>query len=190
MKVCVFGAGAVGGYFGLRASSKWNSAFDDGHCNSNNECTREGQDLTDSARSAAVLANVFVGAGVVLVGGGAALYFTLYGYLIIAGKVQQPFGDFLVKSAKIALIGALALNAGNYLALVVETLKGLEAALAAAVGSGGTGTIYGTLDATLGQGVTEPVGIVTSVGQQRLGSGERIDQQRRPFVVAHLPFAE
>ncbi len=67
---------AVGGYFGLRASSKWNSAFDDGHCNSNNECTREGQDLTDSARSAAVLANVFVGAGVVLVGGGAALYFT------------------------------------------------------------------------------------------------------------------
>ena len=82
---------------------------------------------------------------------GAALYFTLYGYLIIAGKVQQPFGDFLVKSAKIALIGALALNAGNYLALVVETLKGLEAALAAAVGSGGTGTIYGTLDATLGQ---------------------------------------
>lgn len=84
---------------------------------------------------------------------GAALYFTLYGYLIIAGKVQQPFGDFLVKSAKIALIGALALNVGNYLALVVETLKGLEAALAAAVGSGGTGTIYGTLDATLGQGM-------------------------------------
>lgn len=84
---------------------------------------------------------------------GAALYFTLYGYLIIAGKVQQPFGDFLVKSTKIALIGALALNAGNYLALVVETLTGLEAALEAAVGSGGTGTIYGTLDATLGQGM-------------------------------------
>ncbi|HMR10822.1 MAG TPA: hypothetical protein PKA88_33825, partial [Polyangiaceae bacterium] len=67
---------AVGGYFGLRANSKWNSAFDDGHCKSNNVCTAEGQDLTDSARSAAVLANIFVGAGVVLVGGGAALYFT------------------------------------------------------------------------------------------------------------------
>lgn len=84
---------------------------------------------------------------------GAALYFTLYGYLIIAGKVQQPFGDFLVKSTKFALIGALALNAGNYLALIVETLKGLEAALAAAVGSGGADTIYGTLDATLGKGM-------------------------------------
>ncbi|MEZ4223468.1 MAG: hypothetical protein R3B13_21150 [Polyangiaceae bacterium] len=66
----------VGAYFGLRANSEWNSAFDDGHCGSNNVCTAEGQDLTDSARSAAVLANIFVGAGVVLVGGGAALYFT------------------------------------------------------------------------------------------------------------------
>ena len=31
---------------------------------------------------------------------GAALYFTLYGYLIIAGKVQQPFGDFLSRARR------------------------------------------------------------------------------------------
>lgn len=38
--------------------------------------------------------------------------------------------------------------------------------------------------------MAEPVGIVAPVGEQRLGLGERIDHQRRPFVVAHLPFAE
>lgn len=45
-------------------------------------------------------------------------------------------------------------------------------------------------DATLGQGVTEPVGIVAPISQQRLGFGERIDHQRGALVVAHLPFAE
>ena len=45
-------------------------------------------------------------------------------------------------------------------------------------------------DATLGQGVTEPVGIIAPVGEQCPGLGEGIDHQRRPFVVAHLPFAE
>jgi hypothetical protein len=66
----------VGGYFGLRAKSKWNGAFDDGHCNADtNTCDATGQDQTDSARSAATLSNVFIGAGVVLAAGGAALWF-------------------------------------------------------------------------------------------------------------------
>jgi hypothetical protein len=66
----------VGGYFGLRASSKWNGAFDDGHCNSStNKCDSTGQEQTDQARSAATLSNVFIGAGVVLAAGGAALWF-------------------------------------------------------------------------------------------------------------------
>jgi len=66
----------VGTYFGLRASSKWNGAFDDGHCNSStNQCDAAGQDQTDQARSAATLSNVFIGAGVVLAAGGAALWF-------------------------------------------------------------------------------------------------------------------
>ena len=67
---------AVGGFFGLRASSKWNSAFDDGHCSSSDDsCDSEGQELTDDARSAAVLSNVFIGAGAVLTAGGVAMWF-------------------------------------------------------------------------------------------------------------------
>jgi len=66
---------AVGGYFGLRAKSKWDGAFDDGHCDSaSNVCDATGQDQTDQARSAATLSNVFVGAGAVLAAGGVALW--------------------------------------------------------------------------------------------------------------------
>lgn len=72
--VGVVGLG-LGSYFGLRAKSKWDSAFEGGHCDSSNVCDAEGQDRADEARSAAVLSNVFVGAGAVLVAGGAALWF-------------------------------------------------------------------------------------------------------------------
>jgi hypothetical protein len=66
----------VGGFFGLRASSKWNGAFDDGHCSSSdNTCDATGQELTDEARDAAVLSNVFIGTGAVLTAGGLALFF-------------------------------------------------------------------------------------------------------------------
>lgn len=66
----------IGTYFGLRASSKWNGAFDDGHCRSSDDtCTPTGQEQTEDARDAAVLANVFFGAGIVLTAGGAALWF-------------------------------------------------------------------------------------------------------------------
>ena len=58
---------AVGGYFGLRAKSKWDGAFDEGHCDSSsNVCDSQGQDMTDQARSAAMLSNVFIGAGAAL----------------------------------------------------------------------------------------------------------------------------
>lgn len=67
---------AVGGYFGLRATSKWNDAFDNGHCESQtNSCDARGQELTDQSRSAAVASNVAVGVGGALVATGVALWF-------------------------------------------------------------------------------------------------------------------
>jgi hypothetical protein len=65
----------VGGYFGLRASSKWNSAFEDGHCNADtNVCNAEGQDQTESARSSATLSNIFIGAGAAVAAGGVVMW--------------------------------------------------------------------------------------------------------------------
>ncbi len=66
----------VGSVFGLSARSKWNEAFDDGHCSDANVCSAEGQALTDDARSAATKANIFVGAGVAIAAVGAYLWFT------------------------------------------------------------------------------------------------------------------
>lgn len=75
---------AVGGYFGLRAKSKWDGAFDDGHCASaTNVCDATGQEQTDQARSAATLSNVFIGAGAVLAAGGVTLW-------LLAPKERAP----------------------------------------------------------------------------------------------------
>ena len=65
----------VGGYFGLRASSKWDGAFDDGHCNADtNVCDSEGQEQTESARSSATLSNIFIGAGAAVAAGGVVMW--------------------------------------------------------------------------------------------------------------------
>lgn len=45
-------------------------------------------------------------------------------------------------------------------------------------------------DASLGQGVSEPVGVIGSVGQQLLGSRQAVDHEGGALVVAHFPFRE
>ncbi|HUS33288.1 MAG TPA: PEGA domain-containing protein [Kofleriaceae bacterium] len=75
------GAGAValvtGVSFGFAARDSWQSAFDDGLCNRTTlECTPEGQDLTRTARTRALVANIVGGAGIAMLAGGAILYLT------------------------------------------------------------------------------------------------------------------
>lgn len=64
---------AVGGYFGIRARSKWNES--ESHC-PQNVCDDTGKSLSDDARTSARLADVAVGAGLVGVGVAAYLYFS------------------------------------------------------------------------------------------------------------------
>ena len=77
----VGGAGAVafitGVSFGFAARDSWNSAFDDGLCNrATLECTAEGQDLTRTARTRALVANIVGGAGLAMAAAGTVLYLT------------------------------------------------------------------------------------------------------------------
>lgn len=65
------GAGLV---FGALAKSKWDQAFDDGHCTSDNVCTDRGIDLTDQARSRASTATILTVSGLVLAGAGVAVW--------------------------------------------------------------------------------------------------------------------
>jgi hypothetical protein len=64
---------AVGGYFGLRARSKWNDSGP--HC-PQDVCDNVGKTLSDDARTSARLSDVAFGAGVLGVGVAAYLYFT------------------------------------------------------------------------------------------------------------------
>lgn len=78
------------------------------------------------------------------------LFLTLYGYMVMAGRVQEPFKDFLLKSIKIILIATFALNAPFYISSVVDTLNGLEDGLVSALG--GNTNIFAQLDSTLNKG--------------------------------------
>lgn len=84
---------------------------------------------------------------------GVTLYLTLFGYMIIAGKIQQPFQDFMLKAAKIILISAFALNVGNYTGAVKEAFTGLESGLSAALAGGAATNIYETLDNSFNKGL-------------------------------------
>lgn len=82
------------------------------------------------------------------------VYFLLYGYMILLGKIQEPFSDFLVKSAKIIFIGGLALKTDLYLEWVVNFFQGIEESLTQAFSDSGAGSsIYASLDHSLGKGL-------------------------------------
>jgi hypothetical protein len=62
---------------GFAARASWNSAFSDGLCDRGTYlCTPAGQDLADTARTRALIANIVGGAGVALIAAGTVLYFT------------------------------------------------------------------------------------------------------------------
>jgi hypothetical protein len=74
--VGVVGVG-VGGYFGLAAKSKYNSAFDGGNCDrATKACDPFGQSAIHDARSKATVSTILFGAGAGLAVVGAVVFFT------------------------------------------------------------------------------------------------------------------
>lgn len=101
---------------------------------------------------------------------GVTLFITIYGVLVVAGKIQQPFQDFLLKAGKIAIIAAIALNAGNYMSWVVSSIQGLESGLIAAMSGGGnldTSSTYALLDSSIGNAADKAALAMEKVGEKR-----------------------
>ena len=46
------------------------------------------------------------------------------------------------------------------------------------------------LAASFGESMPEPIAVIAAVGKKRFGGRQGIKDQPRPFVIAHLPFAE
>lgn len=80
---------------------------------------------------------------------GVSLYLVIYGYMIITGRVQQPFYDFAIKCVKIIIVAAFSV-AGSYGELS-SAIEGLQKDLVSALG--GSTTIYGALDSAADQGL-------------------------------------
>lgn len=85
---------------------------------------------------------------------GVTLYITIYGYMVMFGKVQEPLTDFFIKAAKIVLIIVFALGAGVYQSNIVESFRGIESGLATIVHNGSSSNIYDVLDNSFSGGAT------------------------------------
>src|SRR5688572_9579886 len=109
--------------------------------------------LTDAYSEAA--SSSLAGAIAPLAMSGVTLFIAVYGALVIAGKIQQPFQDFMVKAAKIIIVGAIALNAGNYMNWVGNAVTGLESGLVTALRPpgvpAGASSTYEQLDMSIGK---------------------------------------
>lgn len=84
---------------------------------------------------------------------GSTLYLAIAGALIIAGYLSNPFWDVVKSCVKIAIVGSIALNAGNYMSWVVGSIDGIQTGLAGALntlGGPSADSIYETLDKSLG----------------------------------------
>lgn len=83
--------------------------------------------------------------------GALSIYLALSGYKLIYGN--ESYSEILIKAAKVVLISALALNSATYLDSVVSAFQGIEEGLTAAFSRGAGGSIYATLDGSLGRGL-------------------------------------
>jgi type IV secretion system protein VirB6 len=102
-----------------------------------------------SATSSNLIAGI---AGLMLAG--VTLYFTVYGYLVMFGHIEEPFLEFLKKAGKILLIVTLALGVGSYQSNIVESFRGLESGLSTMVHHGSAANIYDVLDNSFCGGAT------------------------------------
>ena len=75
---------------------------------------------------------------------GVTLYFTITGYMIMAGRISEPLSDVMIKGVKISLVSMVGLSTGSFLNYVVNGAHDLEAGLLSAIGA--SGSVYELLD--------------------------------------------
>jgi hypothetical protein len=92
---------AIGTVFAISANSKWNDAKSMGPCDDNGVCkTQQGVDLVNDAHSKATIGTIGITAGIVLVGGGAALWF-----LTPSSEVVRPTVSIGPNGAQLGVAG-------------------------------------------------------------------------------------
>lgn len=78
---------------------------------------------------------------------GITIYVMFYGYMVLAGKIQEPMPDFAWNLARFAIVIGVLSNMGTYSTYVNEAVHGLRGFL---VGDEMSGNAYGGIDAKIG----------------------------------------
>lgn len=74
---------------------------------------------------------------------GITIYVMFYGYMVLAGKIQEPMPDFIWNLARFAFVIGILSNMGTYVTTVNETIHGIRGFL---VGDQLSGNAYGGID--------------------------------------------
>lgn len=78
---------------------------------------------------------------------GITIYVMFYGYMVLAGKIQEPIPDFVWNLARFAIVLGVLSNMGTYTTYVNDAVHGLRGFL---VGDETSGNAYGGIDAKIG----------------------------------------
>ena len=79
---------------------------------------------------------------------GIAIYFMITGYMVLAGRIQEPIGDVLIKATKLIIVATIFTQAGS---LAVNGVNGIESMFTSAI-TGGKSSVYAILDDNLNAG--------------------------------------
>lgn len=77
---------------------------------------------------------------------GLTLYIIVFGYMIIAGKIQRPLEDLLWNVGKMTIILGFLENGGSYLGMVNDVVFNLRDGLVQSITDNDSVNIYATLD--------------------------------------------
>lgn len=83
---------------------------------------------------------------------GLTLYILITGYMVVAGRIQDPISDILIKLTKWTIIAFIALNAGTITSYLIGGFNGLEKTILGAFGSDSF-NVYESLDSSLEDGL-------------------------------------
>lgn len=96
---------------------------------------------------------------------GVTLYFTITGYMIMAGRISEPLADVMIKGAKIALIAMVGLSTGDFMTYVAGAATGLEKEFLSAMGSS-SNNIYQLMDDAWFKGIDVVSGAFEEAGNK------------------------
>lgn len=92
---------------------------------------------------------------------GLTLYILITGYMVVAGRIQDPISDILIKLTKWTIIAFIALNAGTITSYLIGGFNGLEKTILGAFGSDSF-NVYESLDTSLENGLLAAANAIRS----------------------------